>query len=111
MFRREQKENLSTAVTCCTYNAVSTLSILLTLQNCTAKFQWITGAFTLNVCSNFDIKSQNSIFEMWSSGTVWQIVSCVCVWMKLCVGVDTDGLLMLGLGHVPENRKIEQIEV
>ena len=31
--------------------------------------------------------------------------------MKLCVGVDTDGLLMLGLGHVPENRKIEQIEV
>ena len=26
-----------------------------------------------------------------------QIVSCVCVWMKLCLGVDTDGLLMLGL--------------
>jgi hypothetical protein len=98
MFRREGKEKLHTVV----HVFVPTMQHLMPVFYFSCKI--VRPSFSeslvllLSLCVQTLILNYKTVFLRCEIVELCQqIVSCVCVWIELCLGVDTDGPLMLGL--------------
>lgn len=98
MFRREGKEKLHTVVM---YLYVQCNILMLVFYfSCKTVGQSFNESLVLllSLCVQTLILHYKTVFLRCEIvEQCQQIVSCVCVWFKLCLGVDTGGPLMLGL--------------